>query len=348
MHFCARKIARTRTFDTAPFSSLGLLQAVEALKKEVKASYRGGDRAFIDEIDPLAWGLFAAQQKEKKQDLGALRHLRGELLQTLAPSAEALAACKVRTSPEEDTAVYSSDEETQLLSDQEHCPRAAALVKGIGEELKDQAEGVLEDLLDPSNYVVRCVELLLSLPEIPGLLVSYIEEVIFEEDEEKQAEMVGKLVTRAVFLVAQKKVKVGSYKALQKTLQLSSLQSSLGKKVLEELRKWGQGGVKGGKQISKYAAYRANWEKRSFKEAIQKFAPGVEAVLGKKPHKMVYLNKQTRVKITYDTKGKYFRIKDGEGYPLDWNGKRVHRLKGMSDQQASDFVLKNSHFNDID
>ena len=131
---------------------LGLLQAVEALKKQVKASYRGDNRAFIaSDIDPHAWGLHKEQQAKQKQDLGALRHLRGELLQTLAPSAEALAACAVRTPPEEDTALYSSDEATQLLSDQEHCPRAAALVNGIGKELKGQAEGILENLLDPKG-----------------------------------------------------------------------------------------------------------------------------------------------------------------------------------------------------
>ena len=107
-------------------------------------------------------------------------------------------------------------------------------------------------------------------------------------------------------------------------------------------------GERVGETIPKYVAYRAHWESRSLQEAIEKFTPGSTAVPGKKLHKLVYINKETRVKIIYDTKGKYFRIQDGEGYPLDWNGQRVHQLKNMSSQEATDFVLKNSHFNDID
>ena len=103
-----------------------------------------------------------------------------------------------------------------------------------------------------------------------------------------------------------------------------------------------------GEAIPEYVTYRAQWESRSLKEAIEKFTPGSTAVPGNKPHKLVYISQETRVKITYDTKGKYFRIQDGDGYPLDWNRQRVHRLKNMSSQEATDFVLKNSHFNDID
>ena len=109
-----------------------------------------------------------------------------------------------------------------------------------------------------------------------------------------------------------------------------------------------QGTEQLGEQIPKYVEYRANWESRSLKEAIEKFSPGATAVPDIKPHKLAYINKETGVKVVYDTKGRYFRIKDRDNYHLNWEGEKVHFLEGMYGEEASNYFHKNTHFNDID
>ena len=83
------------------------------------------------------------------------------------------------------------------------------------------------------------------------------------------------------------------------------------------------------------------------KEAIEKFAPNTKKVISENGKKVIYCNQQTGVRVVYDKKGRYFRIKDRQNYHLNWDGERVHFLKGMYGKESSSYFQKNTHFNDI-
>jgi RHS repeat-associated protein len=102
------------------------------------------------------------------------------------------------------------------------------------------------------------------------------------------------------------------------------------------------------------AEYGQGWANASLKDAIEKFAPGVEGVLSKDAQKTIYLNTETNIQVVYDNSGNYFRIENlnlkGKRKHLDFtgavpnnkvvNGKQMGRSKGEYHNVT--------HFNNVD
>ncbi len=184
---------------------LNLLQQVEAHKKQLKASYRRAEVAFITtDIDPAAWKLYQAQQNTKKQELSEVRNLREQLITTLQPHSKELTASKIRLTEvpadvpkkQEAATTYSSDEDLQQASD-ETIRSTRAFVEGVGKALQGQAKNLANALLDPLGTVEGFVELLASLPELPEMLADCLEQLMDEEEPAVQAQQLGNLLTEA-------------------------------------------------------------------------------------------------------------------------------------------------------
>ena len=96
--------------------------------------------------------------------------------------------------------VSSSDEEKTSYSRHELRERKA-LVQGIGEALKNRATGLVDALLDPLATIEGYITLLSTIPQLPELIDQYVDEFLYDLDDEERAEQLGKLLTEAVLLV---------------------------------------------------------------------------------------------------------------------------------------------------
>jgi hypothetical protein len=77
-----------------------------------------------------------------------------------------------------------------------------AFVTSAGKALKAHAVGLVEAILDPKATVEGYIALIANIPELPGILAEYTDELINEEDEEKRAETVGNLLMEAILAVS--------------------------------------------------------------------------------------------------------------------------------------------------
>ena len=177
--------ANQGTASAAPQQAQGaaLLQAVEALKKEIKAHYRATSKTFVTtDISEHVWAELMQQQASHKQELATLRSLRAQLQQALASEA---------ASSSDDEQLYSR----QALKEKQ------AFAQGIGETLQGRIDGLVDMLRDPQATVESYVALLGAIPHLPALIDQYVNEFLYELDEEARAERLGQLLTEAVLLL---------------------------------------------------------------------------------------------------------------------------------------------------
>jgi len=180
-----------------------MLRSVEVLKKETKRSYRRQVLSFeTNDIDPLVWDQVFQQQQATQRQLAILRGLRSRLLDTLQFNNYDIETVGLRTTTSieiESVALYSSDEETQQLSDQSR-KNHAAFVVGVGKVLQKHAKRELLTLLDNTiGTTIAPYVILSSTPELPELLKEYVDHCLQQEaDEEKGAELLGSLLAEAI------------------------------------------------------------------------------------------------------------------------------------------------------
>jgi hypothetical protein len=103
--------------------------------------------------------------------------------------------CGIRTNPED-----TSDEDHNL-SEQDILVRRAFL-NSAGRAVRAHAEGLVEAILDRKATVEGYITLIANIPELPGIIAEYADELIHEEDEEKRAEMLGNLLMEAILAVS--------------------------------------------------------------------------------------------------------------------------------------------------
>ncbi|HEU4553601.1 MAG TPA: RHS repeat-associated core domain-containing protein [Chitinophaga sp.] len=86
-----------------------------------------------------------------------------------------------------------------------------------------------------------------------------------------------------------------------------------------------------------------NWARGSLKDAIKRFAPGIEGVVSEDGVKTRYTNPQTNIQIIADNENNYFRIfnRNTNQY-LETNG-RVPSTAGRSGMEAKDYVQRQTH-----
>ena len=179
-----------------------ILKGVEKLKKVIKRSYRQQVLGFeTQDIDPLVWNRLLQAQRATQAQLNTLRGLRAQLLEVCQIHSQELQAAGVRTTISElggEVELYSSDEDTQQLSDQER-KNHAAFVAGMGKVLQKRSGVLLKTLLDQSLSVVEdYVQLFIEIPEFSELIGEYIEAFLQEEDEEQRAELLGGFLTEVI------------------------------------------------------------------------------------------------------------------------------------------------------
>ena len=130
----------------------------------------------------------------------------------------------IRTTLSEETQaqeLYSSDEETQQLSDAKRKVHAA-FRNSMGEALQNKAKDLWAIASDPDPVgavIEHYVTFLCSIPQLPELLAAYVEEFLEEATEERRAEMLGELLAEAlVQVVPLPKVKATQLVGIKKKL----------------------------------------------------------------------------------------------------------------------------------
>lgn len=102
------------------------------------------------------------------------------------------------------------------------------------------------------------------------------------------------------------------------------------------------------KRLGTYERNSPNWASGSFKEALDKFAPGAEGVLSDDGVKVKYFNTEKNIEILYDNENNYFRIKDnnkGQYVGMDGKVPKTGTLKGA---EAKDHVQQMTHIKNTD
>ena len=219
------------------------LKKVDARRKDIKSAYRQAVLNFeTTDVDPIVWSTVLQDQKEIKSELLSVRGLRTQLLNTLQISGAQLEASGIRTTLSEETQaqeLYSSDEETQQLSDAKQKIHVA-FRNSMGEAFQNKAKALwaIASGPDPVGAVVEhYVTFLCSIPQLPELLAAYVEEFLEEATEERRAEMLGALLSEAITAVVPlPKVKAAQLVGIKKKLgkagkQVAATRAQVGTKM---------------------------------------------------------------------------------------------------------------------